>query len=85
MNDTRAALTKAGVPNTTQLQVSADAGYFSAADLTYAADNRALVDVLAPEPPSPLPRSTQCEFASMWRSQGSAKQGRRPGPFAPTT
>ena len=56
MNDTRAALTKAGVPKTTQLQVSADAGYFSAADLTYAADNRALVDVLVPEPPSPLPR-----------------------------
>jgi len=42
----RDELTKAGVPQDARIQVAADAGYCSTADLAFAADNRDRVDVL---------------------------------------
>ena len=47
--NTRAALTDAGVPLDGAIQVAADAGYFSTADLVFAANNPKLVDALIAE------------------------------------
>jgi len=46
---TRECLTKAGVPLGTQMQVAGDAGYFSVADLAFAASNGHWVDALIDE------------------------------------
>jgi transposase len=46
---TRKALTQAGVPLDTPIQIAADAGYFSTTDLVFAAKNTAIVDALIAE------------------------------------
>jgi hypothetical protein len=58
MEAARKALIAAGVGEGTRLQVAADAGYFSANDLAWAAKSREHVDVLIKEPP---PRRAQKE------------------------
>jgi transposase len=53
VTQTRANLSAAGLPEETRLQVAADAGYSSKADLAFAEANESWVDLLVAEPPEP--------------------------------
>jgi len=53
VTQTRASLTAAGLPEETPLQIAADAGYRSKADLAFAEANERWVDLLVAEPPEP--------------------------------
>jgi len=53
VTQTRASLRAAGLAEETRLQVAADAGYRSKADLAFAEANASWVDLLVAEPPEP--------------------------------